>query len=105
MNRRLAHVASIEARIRGDAQVDPLDVEICFWTLRKLAVLSTKRALSWWRWGDSNPRPLTCEASALPAELHPHGSRSAGRHRESYKAAGVIIRPGRGACQSKLPKE
>ena len=28
----------------------------------------------WWRWGDSNPRPLTCEASALPAELHPHGS-------------------------------
>lgn len=24
-----------------------------------------------WRWGDSNPRPLTCEASALPAELHP----------------------------------
>ena len=27
---------------------------------------------NWWRWGDSNPRPLTCEASALPAELHPH---------------------------------
>ncbi len=25
----------------------------------------------WWRWGDSNPRPLACEASALPAEPHP----------------------------------
>jgi Phage integrase family len=30
------------------------------------------RRFRWWRWGDSNPRPLTCEASALPAELHPH---------------------------------
>ena len=26
----------------------------------------------WWRYGDSNPRPLTCEASALPTELYPH---------------------------------
>ena len=26
----------------------------------------------WWRWGDSNPWPLTCEASALPTEPHPH---------------------------------
>ena len=27
---------------------------------------------SWWRWGGSNPWPRTCEARALPAELHPH---------------------------------
>jgi hypothetical protein len=24
-----------------------------------------------WRWGESNPRPLHCERSALPTELHP----------------------------------
>ncbi len=28
--------------------------------------------LSWWRVGDSNPRPLPCEGSALPTELTPH---------------------------------
>ena len=26
-----------------------------------------------WRWPDSNRWPLTCKASALPTELHPHG--------------------------------
>ncbi len=26
----------------------------------------------WWRVGDSNPRPLPCEGSALPTELTPH---------------------------------
>ena len=26
----------------------------------------------WWRWGDSNPRPVRCERTALPSELHPH---------------------------------
>ena len=26
----------------------------------------------WWRYGDSNPRPVTCEATALPTELYPH---------------------------------
>src|SRR5581483_10496010 len=41
---------------------------------QKARHLIDKRASgSWWRWGDSNPRPLTCEASALPAELHPQG--------------------------------
>ena len=25
----------------------------------------------WWRYGDSNPRPVTCEATALPTELYP----------------------------------
>ena len=25
----------------------------------------------WWRRGESNPRPRTCEARALPAELRP----------------------------------
>ncbi len=25
----------------------------------------------WWRVGDSNPRPLPCEGSALPTELTP----------------------------------
>ena len=31
-----------------------------------LAVLG----FSWWTWGDSNPLPLACDASALPIELH-----------------------------------
>src|SRR2546429_6223268 len=26
-----------------------------------------------WTWGDSNPRPLRCERSALPAEPQAHG--------------------------------
>jgi hypothetical protein len=26
---------------------------------------------TWWRYGDSNPGPLACHASALPAELYP----------------------------------
>jgi hypothetical protein len=25
----------------------------------------------WWRRGDSNPRPLQCDCSALPTELRP----------------------------------
>ena len=25
----------------------------------------------WWRYGDSNPTPLACHASALPNELYP----------------------------------
>ena len=29
----------------------------------------TKRP--YWRWADSNRRPLPCEGSALPAKLHP----------------------------------
>ena len=28
----------------------------------------------WWRYGDSNPGPLACHASALPAELYPQRS-------------------------------
>ncbi len=28
----------------------------------------------WWRVGDSNPRPLPCEGSALPTELTPHAA-------------------------------
>ena len=31
---------------------------------------------SWWRRGDSNPRPLPCEGSALPAELRPQAHRA-----------------------------
>lgn len=27
-----------------------------------------------WRYGDSNPRPLPCHGSALPAELYPQFS-------------------------------
>ena len=30
-------------------------------------LLSDKR----WRWGDSNPWPMPCKGTALPAELHP----------------------------------
>ena len=30
----------------------------------------------WWRRGDSNPRPLPCEGSALPAELRPQAHRA-----------------------------
>ncbi len=26
---------------------------------------------SWWSWGESNPRPLECDSSALPTELQP----------------------------------
>ena len=38
--------------------------------------------LVWWRWGGSNSRPLHCERSALPSELHPHkGSRRVGWRR------------------------
>ena len=32
--------------------------------------------LEWWRRGDSNPRPLECDSSALPIELRPHGAPS-----------------------------
>ncbi len=52
------------------------------------------RCFRWWRWGDSNPRPLTCEASALPAELHPHGSLANWR----------IVRAAIGTCQKKMSK-
>ena len=27
--------------------------------------------MRWWSWGGSNPRPLECDSSALPAELQP----------------------------------
>lgn len=27
--------------------------------------------VSWWRYGDSNPRPSECEPDALPSELYP----------------------------------
>ena len=41
--------------------------------LRRDPPLITDRGRgAWWRWGDSNPRPLHCERSALPTELHPH---------------------------------
>ncbi len=30
------------------------------------------KTLIWWRIWDSNPRPLRCQRSALPAELIPH---------------------------------
>ena len=33
--------------------------------------LKTK-GLIWWTWWESNPRPLRCERSALPTELHAH---------------------------------
>ncbi len=31
----------------------------------------TRKALIWWRWRGSNPRPQACKACALPTELHP----------------------------------
>src|ERR1035437_2462350 len=33
----------------------------------------------WWRYGDSNPGPLACHASALPAELYPRRNNDASR--------------------------
>ena len=32
----------------------------------------------WWSRGESNPRPLECDSSALPTELRPHGLLTAG---------------------------
>ena len=33
-----------------------------------------QRFAFWWRWRESNPRPLPCGGSALPTELHPHAA-------------------------------
>src|SRR5437588_268140 len=44
----------------------------------------TRTVPGWSRWGDSNPRPATYEAAALPAELHRRGDRkSTGRPRRA----------------------
>ena len=45
----------------------------------------------WWRWGDSNPRPLHCERSALPAELHPHIMGKPTLHKDELYTAEVVI--------------
>ncbi len=31
-----------------------------------------REPMIWWSRGESNPRPLECDSSALPAELRPH---------------------------------
>lgn len=36
-----------------------------------LPVISENQRRFWWRYGDSNPGPVTCEATALPSELYP----------------------------------
>ena len=33
----------------------------------------------WWSWGESNPRPLQCDCSALPSELQPRAASLAGK--------------------------
>ena len=40
-----------------------------------------------WRHGDSNPRPIACKATALPAELCPqsHQVHGIGRHRKFFR--------------------
>ena len=38
----------------------------------------------WWSQGESNPRPLECHSSALPAELWPREIRAGGRGPEQY---------------------
>ena len=38
---------------------------------RTPSVEGVRQDVQWWRRGDSNPRPLPCEGSALPAELRP----------------------------------
>ena len=35
------------------------------------STLDLSRKIVWWSIWESNPRPLTCEASALPTELMP----------------------------------
>lgn len=39
----------------------------------------------WWRQQNSNLRPLACEASALPAELCLHITRSEGENGDPYE--------------------
>src|SRR5215475_14079013 len=38
-------------------------------------LVSVEGSSAWWTWGESNPRPLRCERSALPTELHPLADR------------------------------
>ena len=40
-----------------------------------------KSVPTWWRYGDSNPRPVTCEATALPTELYPRNVGARDRNR------------------------
>ena len=68
----------------------------------KRQTLCRVRRLRWWRWGDSNPRPLTCEASALPAELHPHALRPRpSTPLRVTRATWRIVRAALGTCQSR----
>jgi hypothetical protein len=43
-----------------------------FWGLTQYHPLCGWILCRWWRWWDSNPRPVRCERTALPSELHPH---------------------------------
>ena len=40
----------------------------------KIRTYKVRTLIMWWRWGGSNPLPLECHSSALPSELHPHGT-------------------------------
>ena len=55
----------------------------------------------WWRRGESNPRPLTCEASALPAELRPQSALAGNAHHYTAMEVGPVkvlsLRGGRDA--------
>ena len=45
------------------------------WPWRRMAPPHGTRGEIWWTTGGSNPRPLHCERSALPAELVAHADR------------------------------
>ena len=64
-----AHAAVMLTLVRsGSATLPPVSR-----TSEKPVASEATGFWTWWRCGDSNSRPLTCEASALPTELHPQG--------------------------------
>lgn len=59
-------------RIQGFVDVAPLGIEPRFWVPETHALSIVLRSQNqipvagcWWRYGDSNPGPLACHASAL----------------------------------------
>ncbi len=66
------------------------------WTRRsnQLSYLALKK---WWRWSESNRRPLECKSSALPIELHPHNN---GRRDRTWTCDPCV--PNAVLCQTEL---
>ncbi len=70
-----------------DATREPAVRQPALWiATRRRTIKTTARDRNWpgrffvslgWRRGDSNPRPLQCDCSALPAELRPQAMRAA----------------------------